>query len=103
MNNLTAIFSTLGGACAVAAFVAALTAYLKAKATALHYHREACRAHEEHDDKLLLLHISLDNLAAALVELQTENTTLRNEGHAKDRRIAKLERDLSNALMLAEK
>ena len=103
MNDVGTIFSALGGTGVLACLIAAVASYLKARAAARHYHREACRAHEEHDDKLLALHLSLDAIAAGLAALQEENAMLRGDILAKERRIAKLERDLSNALVLGER
>jgi len=93
MNVLNALFSALGGACALAALVAAVTSYFKARAAAARDRQQVCNEYKHLSSKLDVVLVLTDMLASGLATAQEENA-------AKDRRIAKLERDLSRALEL---
>jgi len=97
------ILSMLGGACALGALVAAVTSHIKAKTAALDHTQQACQAYQGQDDKLCALQSSIDALAVWLSAVQEENTELHRQNETKDKRIVKLERDLSNALILVKK
>ena len=103
MNNIATIIAAFGGTSAIAGLVAALTTYLKSKAAAEGRKKETAAAHREMAEDMDALRTDQAEIKTTLQTLVAENAALREATEEKDAQIAKLRKDLSNALILKDR
>ncbi|MCL1963462.1 MAG: hypothetical protein FWF69_00165 [Firmicutes bacterium] len=97
MNTVGTIIAALSGTGAIAALVAALTTYLKSKTAAEDRKKETAAAHKKMAEDMLALRESLTAMTDTMRAAVSEAATLRAEGAAKDKKIAKLTKERDDA------
>jgi len=102
MNTVGTILSALGGTGAIAALVTALTTYLKSKTAAEDRKRETAAAHKKMAEDMLALREDLTAMTDTMRAAVSEAATLRAEVAAKDRKIAKLNKERDDARVSLE-